>query len=71
MHVHTFYKKYQISHLPNMESVYLSYKKQQITCLLFPAGTYLDYDNTNINVLFVDPLFILMDEICVGLRVFC
>ena len=47
---HTFYKKYQVSHL-NMESV--------------------DYDDTNINLLFVDPLFISLDEMCVLLRVYC
>ena len=35
-----------------------------------PAGTYVDYDDTNINVLFVYPLFILLDEICVLLWVF-
>ena len=30
----------------------------------------VDYDDTNINVLFVDPLFISLDEMCVLLWVF-
>ena len=30
-----------------------------VTC---PAGAYVDYDLSNINLLFVYPLFILLDE---------
>ena len=43
---------------------------RNIKFLTLPNMESVDFDDANINVQFVDALFILLDELCV-LRVFC